>query len=140
MVLISHRGNLDGPKPKLENNPAQVKSVILSGFDCEIDVWNINGHFILGHDRPSYPVKEKFLENKKLWCHAKNLQALEVMLGNKNIHCFWHENDDFTLTSKNFIWTFPEKSTSKKSVVVSLDKKSSDYQCYGICTDYPGSY
>ena len=80
MILISHRGNYDGPNIKLENNPAQITKMINDGFDCEIDVWYINSHFLLGHDGPVYAVKERFLENNKLWCHAKNMSALEKMI------------------------------------------------------------
>ena len=90
MILISHRGNYDGPNIKLENNPAQITKMINDGFDCEIDVWYINSHFLLGHDGPVYAVKERFLENNKLWCHAKNMSALEKMIKNKKINCFWH--------------------------------------------------
>ncbi len=58
------------------------------------------------------------------------------MLKNKNIHCFWHQNDDFTLTSKNIIWTFPGKKLSLNSICVlpDLDIKL-DGLVMGICSD-----
>ncbi len=124
MILISHRGNFDGPDPKSENNPVQINSIMRGGFHCEVDVWYINGHFMLGHDAPTYTVKQRFLENEKLWCHAKTLSALEKMLNNKKIHCFWHQKDDFTITSKGYIWTFPEKPICQKSIIVSLGRKA----------------
>ena len=141
MIYISHRGNLKGANPNLENNPAQVKSCLAKGLHCEIDVWFINGHFFLGHDGPVYAVKEKFLENKKLWCHAKNLSALEKMSSNSKIHSFWHETDQFTLTSKGYIWTFPDRPVCAKSIIVKLNRGSdfnpmSEPKCYGICSDY----
>ena len=75
MIFISHRGNINGKIKKLENNPDYIRSAIKKGFDVEIDVWFKNG-FYLGHDKPQFKVSKKFLENKKLWCHAKNQDAL----------------------------------------------------------------
>ncbi len=138
MTYISHRGNLNGPDINLENSPSQIKTALSRGLDCEIDVWFINNHFLLGHDEPSYAVKEVFLENKKLWCHAKNLAALEKMLANKLIHCFWHDQDRHTLTSRGYIWTVTGRPTEKKSVIVKLEPPvPSGLKSYGICTDYP---
>jgi hypothetical protein len=31
---------------------------------------------------------------------------------------FWHQNDDFTLTSKNYIWTYPGQPYTASSVIV----------------------
>ena len=147
MIYISHRGTLNGPEPEFENNPSQVKKAISKGLDCEVDVWFINGHFFLGHDEPTYPVKESFLENIKLWCHAKTLTCLNKMLSNKNIHCFWHQEDQFTLTSNKYIWTFPNQPVCENSVIVQLEPENSnsnfsrnELKCYGICTDYPTLY
>lgn len=138
MIYIAHRGNINGPDPKYENNPAQIKLAISKRLYCEVDVWFINGHFILGHDEPLYPVKEVFLENKKLWCHAKNLAALGKMLTNKSIHCFWHDQDHYALTSNGYIWTLPGYPIEEKSIAVKLEPPAPvGLKCYGICTDYP---
>jgi hypothetical protein len=137
MRVISHRGNLLGIQKKTENNPDQVDKVLSMGFDCEIDVWYKNNNWYLGHDKPIYKINEIFLENKKLWCHAKNLNALSLMLKNRNIHCFWHQKDDFTITSKGYIWTYPNKNTTDNSVIVLKNKKSKlPKNLFGICTDF----
>ena len=83
MFLISHRGNLSGRDVKLENNPTQIQKVLDLGYHCEIDVWYINGVFLLGHDFPTIAVSEYDLENSKLWCHAKTVESLQKMLTNK---------------------------------------------------------
>ena len=87
MKLISHRGNIKGREIENENDPQYIYEVLDLGFDCEIDVWFENNQFYLGHDEPKYKIKEEFLTQNQLWCHAKNLQALHSMLENKNIHC-----------------------------------------------------
>ena len=136
MKVISHRGNLNGPDKDSENAPEQVIKVLSSGFDCEIDVWKISGKFFLGHDDPKYEIGVDFLKNDKLWCHAKNLESLEHMLYNK-VHCFWHETDRFTVTSKGYIWTFPEEEVGGNSVIVHKEAGwEIKYNCHAVCSDY----
>jgi len=136
MILISHRGNLNGPSI-YENNPSHIQKCLSDGVECEIDVWKIQDTFYLGHDSPEHEVDFSFLTQKGLWCHAKNLEVLSAML-KQNINCFWHQNDDFTLTSSGYIWTYPNKSVLANSIIVDNDPnwKEKNYQCYGICSDY----
>jgi hypothetical protein len=72
----------------------------------------------LGHDEPLYLINEEFLENENLWCHAKNEDAFHKMLQNSKIHCFWHQTDDYTLTSKGICWVFPNKKVNENSIWV----------------------
>jgi hypothetical protein len=71
-----------------------------------------------------------------LWIHCKNLAALQMMPRTCNF--FWHQQDDFTLTSHGYIWTFPEKTTGRTSVIVDNSRNwaSKNYECYGVCSDY----
>ena len=139
MKLISHRGNITGPT-KHENDPEYIKDALVAGYDCEIDVWYIDTGFYLGHDLPTYKVKKSFLTNSKLWCHAKNFNALHFMLQDKEIHCFWHEEDDYTITSRNFIWAYPGKQVLDNCIIVDNSKKTTNYKCAGVCSDYVESY
>ncbi len=144
MFFISHRGNINGKDIDKENNPDYIKKALLLGYDVEIDVWIKNSMYYLGHDGPQYRIEERFLENKKLWCHAKNNQALARMLKNKKIHCFWHQQDDFTLTSKGYIWTYPGKKLVKGSICVLPEavnyEKKEIQECIGVCSDYIKNY
>jgi hypothetical protein len=141
MKKISHRGNLNGRIPERENSPDYIVESLSLGYNCEIDVWVVNDEYFLGHDKAQYKIEETFLESNLLWCHAKNIQALEKMLKNKKIHCFWHQNDDVTLTSKGFIWTYPNKELTKKSICVLPELNSFDMgDCYGVCSDYIQQY
>tara|TARA_R110002167_G_scaffold90878_2_gene244472 strand:+ start:489 stop:902 length:414 start_codon:yes stop_codon:yes gene_type:complete len=135
MILISHRGNLEGPSD-LENHPAQIKKVLDLGYDCEIDVWYEFGEFYLGHDIAEYRIKPAFLDQEGLWLHCKNLDALNACTDKQNY--FWHERDSYTLTSKNFIWTFPNKLVVDKSIIVDNDPnwQSKNYDCFGVCSDW----
>lgn len=138
MILISHRGNISGPEPSSENHPDYIKEALRLGYDCELDVWYKNDEWWLGHDEPLYSIDKAVLQNPKLWCHAKNVDALSAMLSN-NIHCFWHQQDNYTLTSKGYIWTYPNKPLTKMSIAVCFDDTSLsllDHDITGICADH----
>jgi len=137
MFLISHRGNINGKIPEKENSPAYINEAISSGFDVEIDVWYENNNLYLGHDYPQYQIDMSFLKNDKLWCHCKSLEALSELVIH-NVHCFFHESDDATLTSRGYIWTFPKKTLVKKSICVlpEIGYHGSLDICTGICSDF----
>jgi len=136
MKLISHRGNISGPRPDAENDPAYIKQALALGYDVEIDVWNINGKWFLGHDDPSYPIDTKFLMNPKLLCHAKNLAALDAMLVHTNIHCFYHADDPYTVTSKGYIVSYPGYEVTDRTICMKPELARPKIKCYAICSDY----
>ena len=140
MFFISHRGNVNGKNIHLENSPNYIQQALDLGFHVEVDVWKHNNTFLLGHDSPMYPVDITFLQNDKIWCHAKNLSALESLLQN-NCHVFFHHNDSYTITSKGFIWSFPGLpiNTSTIAVLPELIAYYTDSElnsCLGICSDF----
>ena len=140
MYYISHRGNLKGSKPEYENHPNYIKKALSMGYDVEIDVWYLD-KFFLGHDVPQYEIEISFLQNPKLWCHAKNIEAIVMMEKLSKIHYFFHQNDDITLTSKNYIWAFPGKQPIKNSIAVMPEIYKDDItSCIGICSDYIENY
>lgn len=141
MILISHRGNIYGSEPKLENSPKQIEKVLSMGYDVEIDVWVENNEILLGHDKGEYKIDLNFLKNDKLWCHTKNIYALNLLLKN-NVHCFWHQNDQYTLTSKGFVWVYPGEKLIENCIAVK-PKNINDCllaKCKGVCSDFVGSY
>jgi glycerophosphoryl diester phosphodiesterase len=150
MKIIAHRGNIDGPNPLTENHPDTIDSAIESGFDVEIDIRydTLDGQFYLGHDDPQYIVSPYWLAQRmeRLWIHCKNLDALYHFVNKTGgYNYFWHQTDDYTLTSKNYIWTYPGQPYTSSSIIVMPESsiRIEDltdlvaYNCYGICTDYP---
>lgn len=135
--IISHRGNTKGSDVYRDNNPKIIQELLDNNIDVEVDVWIINNVFYLGHDMPIYKVNKFFLENPLLWCHAKNTAALNKMIDNEHIDCFWHEKDKHTLTSRGYIWQEGYHNLTDKTIVVDLSKNP-DYnaKCYGICVNY----
>lgn len=141
MILISHRGNINGKIDLLENLPEYVLKAS-EKYDVEIDVWFKDNNFFLGHDGPDHEVDSSFLKNPKFWCHAKNIAALKELL-KLNVHCFWHQNDDVTLTSNNFIWTYPGKKIIDHNSIAVMPELYQNWditKCIGICSDYISNY
>lgn len=143
MKLISHRGNLTGPNTVDENSPELVLDVLAKGFECEIDLWLDNNTLYLGHDGPQYRVSHDFLEKPGLWIHAKNFDALVYLDNYRNINYFWHQEDDFTITSKGYIWTYPGKPLASTSIAVMPERVMNissikSLAVSGICSDYIG--
>tara|TARA_B100000900_G_C20374905_1_gene631996 strand:- start:222 stop:653 length:432 start_codon:yes stop_codon:yes gene_type:complete len=140
MIYISHRGLIDGQNKDIENHPDQIKLLLNKNINIEIDIRYHKNKLYLGHDEPMYEISKDFLLNKNLWCHAKDFKALEEM-SKINCHYFWHQEDDYTITSKGFIWVYPGKQLVKNSICVIPEKHENDYSfCYGICTDYLNNY
>lgn len=149
MIKISHRGNLIGPNPEMENKPEYIERAIEAGFDCEIDIWcwpSFIPQYFLGHDSPEYTISLDWLNKfkNKLWLHCKMLQALE----SKDLidfNRFYHENDLFTLTSKGFIWRKPiedpnEEWYTNNCVVVHNTAIYKLSNAKGVCSDYISLY
>lgn len=147
MKIISHRGNLTGPNPKLENTPKQIKLAIKNNLDVEIDLWVSKNKIYLGHDNPEHKIPYKFLTEHQnlLWIHCKNLDAF-MFLRERNeefasYNYFWHQTDKLTLTSKGIPWCYPGTYVMKGITVhCESDWRSVAHKnpgILGICTDYP---
>lgn len=152
--IISHRGNLTGSVPLLENLPGQVDQVINRyGFDVEIDFWVHQECLFLGHDRPTHRISlDWFRDNRThLWIHCKNSEALEFLFNQNSTtsldyHFFWHQEDKHTLTSRGIIWNLSQVDyVPWNSVELWFDPTSLSFkdierikkQSYGVCTDCP---
>lgn len=142
MLKISHRGNSWGPNSAYgENSPMSVDQAIAFGYACEVDLWLVDRRLFLGHDRPEYQIDTKWLRERAelLYIHAKSLATLNWLLGSE-YNYFWHENDKFTLTSDNKIWTYPGNEVTKNSIIVCRDENETkeylEKNLYGVCSDY----
>lgn len=141
MIKIAHRGNLRGPDKDSENKPIDIVNAISKGFDVEADIWMNKDGIYLGHDFPEHKIDESFLEDVKsnVWFHCKNIEALGYFVNNlSDSMFFWHQEDDYTLTSNGYIWTYPGKTITNKSIIVLKEPMSLDIfkDAYGVCTSY----
>jgi hypothetical protein len=140
MILISHRGNINGRLESWENEPTYIDLAIKKGYDVEIDVWYKDNLFWLGHDEPQYSIDFRWLCDRidKLWVHCKNIDSMICLKeSGYPINYFWHQEDDLTLTSLSYIWVYPGKQPIKNSVAVIPELYNDDTsKCIGICSDY----
>ena len=144
MKYIAHRGLIDGPNIFMENKPEQIINTLSKGYDCEVDVWRVKNAWFLGHNYPQYEVDNSFIGKQGLWLHCKNLDALHNLCDAPFTYVyFWHQEDEFTLTSNGHIWTYPGRNLTNNSVAVQPEFNE-DYWKYtkdcrniiGVCTKY----
>lgn len=146
MRLIAHRGNLHGPNAATENLPAQVDDCLALGLECEVDLRYHSEQLYLGHDKNQYKINLDWLLDRSalIWIHCKDSESLfHISKFKEVLNYFWHNDDDHTLTSKGYIWSFPGAPVSKDSIAV-LPERWWDPSMglklnlsMGICTDYP---
>jgi hypothetical protein len=138
--FISHRGNLKGPSDE-ENIPQKIIDVISLGTDVEVDVRVYQGDLYTGHDRHQYKINIEFLikNQKNLWIHCKDFEALTLLSKEDSLNIFWHQNDDYTLTKSGHVWTYPGKKIFENSVAVVLEQHQLEnvvsMKPFGICSD-----
>jgi hypothetical protein len=143
MILISHRGNLNGKIEEKENHPDYIDEAISLGYNVEIDVWVNDGVLYLGHDEPQYGITHHWLNERyeHLWIHCKNVEAIEWFNSISGFNYFWHEEDTLALTSMNIIWAYPGKQPIKGSIAVMPEIHKDDLDaCVGVCSDYINNY
>jgi hypothetical protein len=145
MILVSHRGNINGRIESWENEPTYIDLAISKGYDVEIDIWYKDGKIYLGHDESQYGIDFIWIRDRfsKLWIHCKNIDALLLFKECEfPINYFWHQEDDVTITSKGYFWTYPGKQLTRNSIAVMPEIKEFDNIeiSYGICSDYIENY
>lgn len=143
MILISHRGNIDGAQPTEENKPDYIDQAIHCGFNVEVDIWAVDSDLYLGHDEPQYLVTQNWLNERvdKLWIHCKNIAAIEWFYTVGTFNYFWHQEDTLTLTSKGHIWAYPGKQPIYNSIAVMPElNKDVLTKAIGICSDFIQNY
>ena len=147
MLLISHRGNLEGPNKNIENNPQHIESIINS-YDVEIDLRVENDSLFLGHDYAQYEISEEWISkhSHRLWIHCKDVKSLTFCSKHRHLNYFWHENDDYTMTSFKYIWAYPGKEIADHMTILVLPETRWSYDeikqlsPIGICSDYVKLY
>jgi hypothetical protein len=138
MIFISHRGNINGINNIDENKPEYILNTINSGYDVEFDLWVINNKLMLGHDFGQYEISLDWLKsiNTYSWIHCKNLDALSLLSEYNMFNYFFHNTDDYILTSKGYIWAYPNKLTNNKCISVMPEiNNTNTNNVFGICSD-----
>lgn len=146
MILISHRGNIDGKQLDRENRPDYIVDAILSGYNVEIDVRYVDGKIWLGHDEPQYETTIEWLSSysKLLWIHCKDMNSLSFFNEYSEFKCrefnyFSHDLDMGVLTSHNYIWS---TNLYERGILVlpEIFNRTPIKGTLGICSDVIQNY
>lgn len=149
MIYISHRGNINGRYFDRENRSDYINNALNEGFDVEIDVWFTDNQWWLGHDEPTYKTGTSIFKNPKIWAHVKNPEALlkiqevdvdSIIYNKQSVHYFWHDGDDYAITSKGYVWCHKDAITLPNSIAVLPEAEYGGFEtdlshCRGICSD-----
>ena len=146
MLLIAHRGLINGPDKVLENNPRHINDALAAGYDAEIDLQVIDDRLFLGHDEPVYSISLDFLTQRGLWIHAKTASALRFLTTTiPNTNFFYHEEDPMVITTHGWIWVHPKhlynNLSYKRTIAVVPEyvmpvEDIKNLKTTGICSDY----
>lgn len=145
MILISHRGNINGRKVPFENQPTYIDDAIDSGYDVEIDVWYEveSNKLYLGHDSADYQIDIDWLKvrSSKLWIHCKNMDALSYFntIDTDEFNYFSHDVDSGVLTSDGYIWS-TKLYDNGILVLPEVFEKTPIKTTIGICSDVIQNY
>ena len=155
MILISHRGNINGRIPERENTPDYIDEAIAKGYDVEIDLWaykviagpEYDIHLWLGHDQADTKVELKWLLDRRdsLWIHCKNFCALSyftLKIYYLGFNAFHHESDEpYVLTTNGSLWAYPGYEGDKNTICLLPEYYPQNLDPFkGICSDYIGDY
>jgi len=138
MRLVSNRGNTTGPNPMRENSPAYILETLQKGFYVKIDVTVVDKVIFLG---AYFTVNLDFIQNEKIICQASDGLTLHFLMSNQ-IHCFFQQKDNYSITTQGWIWTYPENILTPLSICVMPEwflkdvQEASKLKCYGICSNY----
>lgn len=139
LIRIAHRGNITGANPEMENTIEYLSTALDMGYWIECDLQMYEGLLYFGHDEPQQRADNWILSHPNTICHAKDIEALHSLL-DMDVHCFWHETDTVTLTSRAYIWCYhgqyPENDRAIWLDFLGEETKNMDRsKCFGICAD-----
>ena len=81
MIYISHRGNINGPNPQMENDPRYIENTLGKGYNVEVDVFKVSNASFKSIDR---------LEGHPKWYRRKEI-PIKLKSG-KELTCWLYFN------------------------------------------------
>lgn len=147
MIKISHRGNINGRIPELENTKSYIEEALNNNFDVEIDVRFCGNKLWMGHDELDEEIDIEWIyaHKERLWVHCKDIESiLYLRQAPSEIHYFGHTNDPFVLTSRKFLFCIPNNNLDQNCVMVMPEHFNftprPDNKAGAVLTDFPINY
>lgn len=142
-IVISHLGNIDGPRPEHENKLAYVQKALKAGWHVCVDIAFHCGGFVLPFDGGFNPVPAALLAKQRVWCRAHDPVTLEALC-NINAHAFLNTESGLALTSSQFIWTLPGHTLVDRAIACFPENADAHWlesaEPAGLCSNYPTRY
>jgi hypothetical protein len=141
MIIVAHRGNLDGPD-SCNHNIEKLHKAIQAGFYVELDLWLKDGKYYLGHDKPEQQITLAEFDHPQVFFHLKNLFLPTLNFAD----AFAIHQDNYALTLRGKLWCnygagFVENSIVCAPELVGANQSLNEFlyehkNAWGICTDY----
>ncbi len=143
-LYVCHRGLTQGPSHEHENNLETILMLTQRGIHVECDIWKIGDTLYLGHDLPQTPITLQELQSQYLWIHAKNKDALEYLLYQRNkcgipLRIFWHTTEDYCFTTSLECIVYPGKPLLQDSVFMMPEMTTNlqdIHRAHSVCSDF----
>jgi hypothetical protein len=141
MLLISHRGNVDGMNPDRENSIPYINGALNLGFSVMVDVWFVGGTLALGNHRPQYGINAEFLRNPQIICKARSAATLNALM-DMDLHCFANDRDDYSVTTEGYVWIYPGCASPPRGILYMPEfnykdvRDVADIGCAGVCSNW----
>ena len=142
MRIYAHRGNVKGPCPQ-ENSPDLLRQTLEEGFGVEVDVWEADGAYFFGHDRPTYPVDLAEFDLPEVVFHLKTPHVPAL----RHADAFAIDTDRYSLTLRGWLWTNYGEPAGPAAIMCAPDLVANEEpleafvsrsrRAHGICTDFP---
>lgn len=144
MDMISHRGNVNGKNIEKENSLEYLLEALDEGFDIEFDVWFVDNNFYIGSNQPKQLIDYSFLQGKRKWINCKNPEAFFMLYDDPSVHCFYLDDNKYTLTNCKYIITTGKICKDAICLLPECSEKKYTSEelesCAGICSDYIVKY
>jgi hypothetical protein len=142
-IIISHLGNIDGRNPDKENNPVYVEKALKAGWHVCVNVFFVNGGFILPHAGGNSPMPPSFFSKPRVWARAFNTDTADALC-NINAHSIMFTGEFPALTSAQFIWTPPPHTLTARAIAYLPEIEDNGWldlaEPAGLCSNEPASY
>jgi hypothetical protein len=116
LVLISHRGNIDGVDEAQENTPSYIQAALKKGFAVACDVIAAHGAFLLPTQSGYQPLPYALLSNPQMWFLATDGITLDALCA-VNAHAV-PVSAPVALTSVHYLWCMPGADLTTRAIAV----------------------
>ncbi len=152
MIIISHRGNLNGAGSQCERQ--HVEEALLRGYDVEVDVRSHVWRLYVGHDAPLFELPREWVRTEvssRLWFHAKDERCHDALalVGHR---VFMHDDEPHGMVVPDgLLWVHPRAnngaSLESQDVVLldieghpKVDRSKLSKLPTAVCTDWPDEW